>query len=400
MTGIFSHLSTNELESLISRYYNKEKVADLIKEYKLDVLQSNLVKHFPRETSEIICKYCKINLSRNRNSRDYSWNRSEFICPQCQHSENQSCNCKNCREIEKARLDKEKEEKQEIVNQILNSNTTQKVKFEELDFYKKIYLGALLREGISEDYNFIKPIELFINPIAPTYEFQSEITNELINNDLIVINPNTDPNSINIVDFDKGYFRYNPLKVIWSLNIESDNVNKVQLVEHFILPSDLQAEDYENAFLLWKKIALFECIDYFKVSIRNILRLDDYAIGEKTASVFTTLLNDFSVSQIYGIIYKSVNEALRYQAESNINKKHAANSIIGKALSYGERAKLNKWDISKYSRIKDCPESALSKFFFEKVLKIGYNGFNVKPYKFNSYKESIDSDVPLENLGT
>ncbi len=46
-----------------------------------------------------------------------------------------------------------------------------------------------------------------------------------------------------------------------------------------------------------------------------------------------------------------------------------------------ERAKIDgrssTWE--EYNRIKKCPESALSKFFFERVFPIGEKGFKEKP---------------------
>jgi hypothetical protein len=59
--------------------------------------------------------------------------------------------------------------------------------------------------------------------------------------------------------------------------------------------------------------------------------------------------------------------------------KHASNTIVGNAQSFAERAKINKWDLQKYNRIKDLPQSALSRFFFERVIKIGFDGFNEIP---------------------
>lgn len=70
----------------------------------------------------------------------------------------------------------------------------------------------------------------------------------------------------------------------------------------------------------------------------------------------------------------------RFKVEKDVSTKHAANTIIGSAQSFAERAKINGWNIQKYHRVKECPESALSKFFFERILPIGYMGFDEKPH--------------------
>lgn len=67
------------------------------------------------------------------------------------------------------------------------------------------------------------------------------------------------------------------------------------------------------------------------------------------------------------------------QKDKHLSNQKAANSIITFAQSYAERAKINKWVISNFSRIKELPESMLSKFFFERILKIGNAGFTEVP---------------------
>ena len=94
---------------------------------------------------------------------------------------------------------------------------------------------------------------------------------------------------------------------------------------------------------------------------------------------FEILLDDFSVSQIYGIIWKAVADASMLYLEKGITKKHAANSVIGACERYAERAKMNGWALTEYSRIRDLPQSALSSFFFNRVLGIGDMVFKVPP---------------------
>ena len=95
--------------------------------------------------------------------------------------------------------------------------------------------------------------------------------------------------------------------------------------------------------------------------------------------MFDIILNDFSVSQIYGIIWRAVADASKLYLEKGISKKHAANSVIGACERYAERAKINGWDLTQYNRIKDLPQSVLSLFYFNRVLGIGEMGFRVPP---------------------
>ena len=377
MSDKLAHLSDKQIKELIDRYYNNEKVSDLIKDYKLDLRPSQLVKSFPPEVLSIECDYCEVNLIRQRKSRG-SWREEEGTCPNCGHSEYPFCSCKSCLEIEKFRKEIEQQKKQEVLNQILFYDEFNKIELGSLSFTEKVYLGALLREGISEDYNRINPLITFVNPLAPTVEFQNEIIKLLKTKKAIVIHPNTTPESIVVDDAETGSYSYYPHHVTWMLNVKKEDLNKVPLIDLVTNPAGLTSKDYEEALELWKIIALNEVIEYFDHSVNNILGVD-YSIGDKTITVFNDLLRDYSVSQIYGIIYRSVNNALRFRVEKGATLKHAANTIIGNAQNYAERAKVNNWNLPKYKRIKECPESALSKFFFERILRIGYNGFNEVP---------------------
>lgn len=373
------HLSNEQIQELIERYYDKEKVSDLISYYNLELQPSQLVKHLPPEVLEVKCIYCNLNLVKKRVSRDsQSWKINPAFCSKCGHEEGNICSCQNCKNLENYQRNRSLQEKQDFLYIWINHEDKEKIEINDLTFIDKVFLGALLREGISEDYNFIRPIESFINPLTPTFEFHSEFIDRLFNIGAIVIHQNTDPESISIEDYEEGDYSFYPYKVTWALNVKSDKLNKVPLIDSIINPIDIKKEDFEDAFLLWKKIAVYESIEYFEHSVNNILGIN-YNIGDKTKTVLNDLTNDFSVSQIYGILYKATNNALRFEAEKGVSTKHAANTIIGNAQSFAERARINKWDLAKYNRIKDCPQSILSRFFFERVIKIGYDGFNEIP---------------------
>lgn len=47
MSEKLSHLSEEKIQELIIRYYEKEKVSDLIAEYNLNLRPNELVRNFP-----------------------------------------------------------------------------------------------------------------------------------------------------------------------------------------------------------------------------------------------------------------------------------------------------------------------------------------------------------------
>lgn len=384
MNEKIAHLTEAEIETLIERYYNKEKVGDLLEEYNISAQPSQLVRLFPPKNIDELCPYCNNKLTQKYVSRECTWRDEPALCQNCGHKSNNYCYCYNCDEKrrlntlkELARVKEEIQKKQRMLDDILSLDSVDKIEFDSLLFIEKVYLGAFLREGLSEDMNYIRPIDTFINPLAPTRDLQNEIRDALYGNNIIVIHPDSDMNCFENINMEAGSYDYYSLKVKWALNIKKNELNKVPLIDLIVNPQDLY--DAEDAYRLWRTIALHESLQYFYYSVHNVLNIE-YSIGKKTNTVFNDLLNDYSVSQIYGIIYRSTNNALRFQTEKGVARQHAANTITGNAQSFAERAKINKWELQKYNRIKECPESSLSKFFFERVLKIGcYVGFNEKP---------------------
>ncbi len=134
----------------------------------------------------------------------------------------------------------------------------------------------------------------------------------------------------------------------------------------------------EQKLELWRKIALNEALEDFLDSIRTVL-YSDFEAGEKTVNTFSQLLKDYSVAQIYGITNNAISQGARYKLEARISGKQAANSVVSKVLSYGERAKANGWELKNWGRKRERPISIISRFYFEKVLAIGDLGFSACP---------------------
>ena len=76
------HLSSEEIEALMQRYYNGEAASRLIKEYKLSVRAAELYKLFPPEVyPNYSCEYCDEFLVINRPSKATkdSHNNSDYL---------------------------------------------------------------------------------------------------------------------------------------------------------------------------------------------------------------------------------------------------------------------------------------------------------------------------------
>lgn len=381
------HLTMLQIESLMNKYYNGVKASDIIKEYNIDTTSSKLYTLFPPIICEdIICPVCNEPIYKERDSKSsYSWNKKKPFCAICGHTDEIICKCNYCiAEREKVRkLNEERkvrilQEKREKIKKVYDLNIVP-VNYSDLNFREKVFLGALLRTSLSEDMEVILPLNDAERELAPTIGYIKEILSYLIGRGVISVDSNSsidaflDSNEEKDIEFPNVYYI---TMVKYRINIVGDEDIK-NILSKIINPKSFSDADKEDALNIWKEIALEECIEYFEYQMKSVRF--DFNIGEKTIAIFKDLLENFSVSQIYGIIYKSVANATKYYQESSVSKKQAANSVIGGCQRYAERAMINNWELAKYSRIKELPQSMISEFFFDRVIGVGSLGFNMPP---------------------
>lgn len=381
------HLTMLQIESLMNKYYNGVKASDIIKEYNIDTTSSKLYTLFPPIICEdIICPVCNEPMYKERDSKSsYSWNKKKPFCAICGHTDEIICKCNYCiAEREKVRkLNEERkvrilQEKREKIKKVYDLNIVP-VNYSELNFREKVFLGALLRTSLSEDMEVILPLNDAERELAPTIGYIKEILSYLIGRGVISVDSNSsidaflDSNEEKDIEFPNVYYI---TMVKYRINIVGDEEIK-NILSKIINTKSFSDADKEDALNIWKEIALEECIEYFEYQMKSVRF--DFNIGEKTIAIFKDLLENFSVSQIYGIIYKSVANATKYYQESSVSKKQAANSVIGGCQRYAERAMINNWELAKYSRIKELPQSMISEFFFDRVIGVGSLGFNMPP---------------------
>lgn len=376
-----------QIESLMNKYYNGVKASDIIKEYNIDTTSSKLYTLFPPIICEdIICPVCNEPMYKERDSKSsYSWNKKKPFCAICGHTDEIICKCNYCiAEREKVRkLNEERkvrilQEKREKIKKVYDLNIVP-VNYSELNFREKVFLGALLRTSLSEDMEVILPLNDAERELAPTIGYIKEILSYLIGRGVISVDSNSsidaflDSNEEKDIEFPNVYYI---TMVKYRINIVGDEEIK-NILSKIINPKSFSDADKEDALNIWKEIALEECIEYFEYQMKSVRF--DFNIGEKTIAIFKDLLENFSVSQIYGIIYKSVANATKYYQESSVSKKQAANSVIGGCQRYAERTMINNWELAKYSKIKELPQSMISEFFFDRVIGVGSLGFNMPP---------------------
>ncbi len=369
------HLSEDEIQVLMQRYYNGENVAALIKEYRISTRASELYKLFPPQICENYeCEYCGEYLVIDRVSKSvYGKTRyeRELYCPECGHRPFiPKCECEYCLEAEEVR-----KEYQQVEIWNYYSKPQIPVEFDALSFENKVFLGTLCRALLKENLYEIIPYRDSNVVLAPSLELCKRIYDSLLHTQAISVSPDS-PLDAFVTDSDVFPQKFYKNAVEYYLNLAFPE-NKDTLFFDILEPKYFREENAEEAMLLWKQIAVDECIEYL---LRELKAVNfDFNPGDKTHKTFDIILNDFSVAQIYYIIGKAVRDATKLYLEKRMSKKHAANTVISICASYAERVKLNGWEIPCYKRVRDLPQSELSAFFFNRVLGIGDKGFNTVP---------------------
>lgn len=371
------HLNEKQIEELIERYYSNEKVSDLIRFFEIDCKPSDLVKFFPPEKLEdIFCPYCKKEMVRKRISRE----RSEvFIyCPNCNHKfEDNNCECENC-----------KMTKFNIINELCSVDI-KKVKISELSFKERVYLATILR-GIDWE-ELMDEIRIFSlnstdKKLLPRCEKEVEILKELFNKGILKIDFLSDFDAFTGSIADGTYakkFYLNKVRYILNMKYSTELIN----------PNiNLKNEDLDEIYFLLRHILLEECYEYLEFQMEKVGFC--FNPGKITEEVFNELLNNFSIGQVYNIIYTSITRATRYYQEGGVYRKQAANSVVTRCRSYGERILANGWELKAFSRPRECEESILSSLLFNRILSIGDNYFNII-FSRENFENIIDEKLNI-----
>lgn len=386
-----SHLSKEQIIEVITSYYDGEKIKDILARYEIKTIASNLVRVFPPVISDEFCMKCKSPIVITLQSRSYSnyINDQQKFCSNCGHQEMPFCKCESCKKekIEAKKLAEEQQEKLLEKKRLLlcdfyDEDNWEKISEKDLSLEDRLYLAVVLKGALSEDISCIEPLEKVEEKIAPTPDFRRETIKTLTGRDILVPSLKSKINDFEVEysteDEERYEISYYIYKVRYRINIEPEDYDYDAMIKRLMYPDLSKMEGFkEFCYEMWKRVSLNECLQYLLYQMEKV----GYSFnpGEKTIKVFEELLDYFSVSQVYGIIYRAVaNSTQRYQARE-ITKIHAQNSVITSCENYGQRALAQGWQLTHYSRIKDLPETYISTVLFTSIMQIAELGFSEKP---------------------
>lgn len=371
------HLSKEELINIKERYYQGESVYDLMEEYGLHILPSMFYKLLPPDSIDNYgCSKCKTNLVIDavpRSKRGKDNDPKQYYCPVCGRKPFAE---KNGWIAFPSLSEEEREQKRQKIISYYEKSASP-IEYTALSLTQKVYLAVLCKSLLDIDQEHIKPLCETEVTLAATPELQDKIYQSLLKDKIITVSAES---RLDAFDIDSKIFpkKYDREKVCYKLNL-------IQPEDTFWCTRNFRCIDCSNdnpeILQLWKEIAVGECITYLKYRLKKVGF--QFQSGDKTKEVFQKLLQVFSVSQIYYIIWCKVNDASRWYLEGGVSRQRAANSVIGACERYGENARFYERELPQYHRPSDCPRSVLTRFFYYDVLKLGYQADQICPEGFN-----------------
>jgi hypothetical protein len=386
MNSKLSHLSKEEIELLIKRYYNGEKTRTLIDEFKIDTKTTSLNKLFPPFTSETLCPYCdNVNLVSMYESRNNSNMRSKPFCPDCKHVPDSYCQCDNCKQHKHFLRSEIADRKRLLIKETCSSIFISPYTVRDLSFETAVYLMALTRHLVSEDLKFAFPFDKNHTKLAPTFEFTNKMKGSLNNHGIINISSESKSDTFTYNEDITEIITYYPSEVQWEfLSPFSIQEKKAYISElEKIIASDSWPEHWRNeSNKLWHAISLHECLEYL-IYLLESRHFSITEIGEKTIATLETMLRSFSVAQIFNLSWQSIKDTVDFLKQRGIPHTQAPNVLTSTLLRKGDRALAQGWIVNDSRRDFNCAQSVVSSTLFNLFLKLGDAALTTRVPKLN-----------------
>lgn len=243
---------------------------------------------------------------------------------------------------------------------------------EKLATVDKFLLVAIIDKLSSKDLNHTLPLNSHVKrKISPLSQMDVEVVQKLFLLNILLLNINDaisnatiDENNELAVDFRQSLF---------DIPYSCEDLDKLYLsIKHSVNTTTLLKD---REYLNWcTRIQIAECICY--LSTRAHLNGLMPPLDENIHILLQTCLARYSISEIYYIIWKAVENAASFAQKPNISKKKASESIYDNINMVFGKMSSGSWKGNRSYRDAHCPQSLLTKAFFDDVFKEWDCGFN------------------------
>ncbi len=301
----------------------------------------------------------------------------KIVCFSCQEEVNRLAQAE--RDLAKAEREAELNRQREAIQQHYSLISNQAPDVHSLTLEDVVYLLSFVRAAASEDFTVCAPLNSFARRLAPTYDYAQEIVIHLYEKRLLQVHPQSPLDAFLFEEEQPNKFY--TFKAYWTLmtGVDADKTRQfISMLENTLRNPELRPMSWHNETLqLWQKVAFHECMEYLELSMEE--RDFDLQAGPKTHSVIENSLQVFSVSQIYNFTWGAVRDAADFLVTKKVLRSHAANTVPGSIQRKSERAQAEGWEVKRFRRDRNRPQTIVSEVLFDVALKIGSKGFDETP---------------------
>ncbi|MDP5239040.1 hypothetical protein Q9Q94_05830 [Uliginosibacterium sp. 31-16] len=369
------HLDATALQDLIDRYYAGENVAVLLQKFNVACCPRDLWRHFPPSEAGRDCPVCSEPLVVPRLSRTGTRGKITLParCTTCLHVETLHCACSACSAARRvADQAKELKVREAIANFCANrwSYTPLKITPDQMSAEAAIALLSLVRCGGWLNDSSVGAIRNSVIPFAPQgADFPRQLLDVLLEYGLVAPQPNSPAGTFVATGEDQGWEMES---AHWEL-LFPDPPDFIRQLECLAASSSWPEAWLADCHLVWKKLAAAECWEFCKYSVQQ----RDLPMPGATAlsALIENLLQDYSVSQCYQLIWASAADATDYRARKRITAQHAANYLIGACQRRADRSRAEDWPIKGFKRNFELGRTQVSHVLHDVFLTHGEAGF-------------------------
>ena len=346
----FSKLSYDELKEVICHFHNKDlTLPKIMEKYNLEKITNvQFLKRLPSVIDhDNLCYRCEEAYIKKYIRRGIL---GIPYCPVC----NEKMYC----EVDPyKKLFSNNKFTQNGINpvQLRNVKTIflTKEEFDKLDIEVKLFLGSFIKTGISKDFTEINGWRLNSNTLVPNVHYLKHLMTKL------------------------GAGNNSP----YSIDIKIDE----QVARKYFMPRKGGGFLIDEQVDLWKKVALNETVEIFYGSLESKGLVTSQS--EAIVPILTDLLKLYSVGQVVNLIWQALNCKYDEYLKGMRDKSHTADQVIYTCKNFGEYKWKRGQKVLCFNRPAKFPQSEISKYLFNDVLKIGDVGYKEIPSEMELMKD-------------
>lgn len=386
------HLSEMQVNALVSRYYQGEKVATLLTEFNIQCLPTALYKLLPHVIHpKQKCTVCGSPIATRLKSRSrMTFAKDAVKCSQCEHIEFAHCRCEHCLRVKKESDEIHQATMKVLINEYCHSFSPKpKISHvQDISLQTAVALLSLVRTCHPNEDGTFKSITKNLLPYAPRSSLLSEKLVYLLDKEIISPSASSSVSAFSVHDGKIDSF--NMLDVDWKINCVNPEL-LISQIENCGLSGVWPKFWCHEVDTLRLELALAECQEFYEFCLDQ--RRLPYTNGPAINNMLLNLLRDHSVAQCYRIIWSGATASSDFKARNQVSATHAMNYMAGACLRWADKSRTEGWPVVAFRRNFNLPRSMLSYVLYDVMLKIGEKGFNEiifkedELYKFHVLQE-------------